>query len=110
TAIDHLPRHIATSHAPHCLFSKAPARLFMTPPDANLNKQKRRHRGVFIALGAVVAFVILFLVIAQAFDVTWGSDDGEEGPTPQEIREGTVDLPTDAPVKEVEPGDPEVRV
>ncbi len=35
----------------------------MTPPDANLEKQKRRHRPALIAIAAVVIFAVLTLGI-----------------------------------------------
>lgn len=49
----------------------------MSAPDTNLNRQKSRHRGVLIGLGAVVGFALL-LFLGLAVNVA------EQGQTPGE--------------------------
>lgn len=57
----------------------------MSAPDTNLDRQKSRHRGVLIGLGAVVAFsVALFLALN-----VWLA---EEGQTPGETSQSEMSL------------------
>lgn len=57
----------------------------MSAPDTNLDRQKARHRGVLIGLGAVVVFsVALFLALT-----VWLA---EEGQTPGETSQSEMSL------------------
>lgn len=89
----------------------------MTPPDTNLQKEKRRHRGPLIGMAIVVVFaagLILFWV-AESFFYSPGPGPTERaGATEQsdaaDIREGDIDVPSDARNETVSPGDPDVEV
>lgn len=84
----------------------------MTPPDTNLNKQKRRHRGPLIGMGLVAVFGVGLILywIAELIVGAPGPEEIEDQPAPAEIREGDVEVPDDAPSETVEPGDPDVEV
>lgn len=83
----------------------------MTPPDTNVNKQKRRHRGPLIGMGLVAVFgigIILYWIAEEVFFAP-GPEEAPE-PAVEERTEGDVTLPGDAPVEEVAPADPEVEI
>jgi len=78
----------------------------MSPPDVPVEKQERRHRGPLIGMILVVVFGVglIFYWIAEAIVQSPESGNGAGGePTPAEVREGTVDVPPEAPTTEVEP-------
>lgn len=86
----------------------------MSPPDTNLKKQKREHRGplIWMALAVVIA-----IAVAVAIMLYWTPDEGapsaetsEEDSRATGIREGNIDLPEGAPTETVEPADPDVEV
>lgn len=84
----------------------------MTPPDTDLNKQKRRHRGPLIGMALVCVIgvgVILYWIFEEAA-VAPGPTDDSEAVTPAEIREGDVDVSPSAPTERVEPSEPDVEV
>ena len=84
----------------------------MSPPDTNLNKQKRRHRYPLIGMAFVVLFgvgVILYWIAEEAA-LAPGPETIEEGASPGDIREGEVQVPPAAPTGEIGPGDPEIEV
>ena len=62
----------------------------MSPPDTNLERQKRRHRPVLIGIGAVLLFALI-VMIALAFNVT----DGERPETPQAAPDQTDTAPAE---------------
>lgn len=62
----------------------------MSPPDTNLERQKRRHRPVLIGIGAVLLFALI-MMIALAFNVT----NGELSETPEAAPDQTDSAPAD---------------
>lgn len=60
----------------------------MSPPDTNVEKQKRRHRPALIGIGAVLVFALL-VVLALAVSTT----DGERPETPQATPDATDTAP-----------------
>lgn len=84
----------------------------MSPPDTNLEKQKRRHRGPLIGMAVVtiLAIVLILYWIGELFVTAPGPEGAEEEITPAEIRQGDVNVPADAPTRTVGPEDPEVQV
>lgn len=84
----------------------------MSPPDTNLEKQKRRHRGPLIGMGIVVVFAVALILywIAELVVTAPTVDENGNGTTPAEYRDGDVDVPDDAPAQPVAPDDPEVEV
>lgn len=84
----------------------------MTPPDADLEKQKRRHRGPLVGIAIVAAFGVGLIVLWVIEVVLTAPDsvDTSEDISPADIREGDVEVPEFAPTETVEPGDPEVEV
>jgi hypothetical protein len=84
----------------------------MSPPDTNLKKQKRRHRGPLIGMALAVVFgvgIILYWIAEEAV-MAPGPEAGGEDVTPADIREGDVELHDDAPTYTVDPSDPDVEV
>lgn len=62
----------------------------MSPPDTNVERQKRRHRPVLIGIGAVVLFALI-VMLAMVFNVT----DGERPQTPQAAPDQTDAAPAE---------------
>jgi hypothetical protein len=62
----------------------------MSPPDTNVEKQKRRHRPALIGIGAVLLFALI-VMIALVFNVT----DGERPETPQAAPDQTDMAPAE---------------
>ncbi|REC58602.1 hypothetical protein DRV84_03330 [Rhodosalinus sediminis] len=60
----------------------------MSPPDTNVEKQKRRHRPALIGIGAVLVFALL-VVFAFAVSTT----DGDRPQTPQATPDATDAAP-----------------
>lgn len=84
----------------------------MTPPDTDLNKQKRRHRGPLIGMAIIVVIgvgAILYWVFEEAATAP-GPEDETEATTPADVREGEIDVAPEAPSDEAEPSDPDVEV
>jgi len=86
----------------------------MSPPDTNLRKQKRLHRGplIWMALAVVIAIAVAVVIMLSSPS---GEEDpnaqiSEEGSVESSIREGDIDLSDDAPTETVEPADPDVEV
>ncbi|MGB3244580.1 MAG: hypothetical protein WBB25_08600 [Sulfitobacter sp.] len=80
----------------------------MSPPDTNLEKQKRRHIGPLIGMALVVIIAVSLIVYWIGEEVataptTEQSDDAGTGLSPAQIDEGAVDVPDAAPVEEVDP-------
>ncbi|SEL36525.1 hypothetical protein [Pacificibacter marinus] len=77
----------------------------MSPPDTNLEKQKRRHRGPLIGMALVIAFVAAVIVYWNGDEVATasGAESAEEEATAADVREA-------APTYSVEPSDPEIDV
>ncbi len=77
----------------------------MSPPDTNLKKQKRRHRGPLIGMALVAAFAVAVIVywIGEEVATAPGPESGEEEPTAADVRDGTVEVPEAAPTYSVEP-------
>lgn len=84
----------------------------MSPPDTNLKKQKRRHRGPLIGIALVVVFGVAIILywIAEEAAMAPGPETGEENVMPEDIREGAVELDSDAPTETVDPSDPDFEV
>lgn len=84
----------------------------MTPPDTNLKRQTRRHifpllglaLVVLIGVGLIAYWVVEEMVLAPAPPLV---EDEGDGLTPSELESGDVDVPADAPVREVVPGAPQ---
>lgn len=89
----------------------------MSSPDTNLKKQKRRHRGPLIGMAVVAVFAIGLILfwIGEVFVTAPGPESepaeaASEQVSPTELETGTVDVPPEAPVEEVAPGDTDVEV
>jgi hypothetical protein len=84
----------------------------MTPPDTNLEKQKRRHRGPLIGISLAVAFAVGAFIywMTEVAHYAPGPQDSDEQSAPAEIHEGTGDASANTPSKTIEPSDPEVEV
>ncbi|MDF0602750.1 hypothetical protein P1J78_18575 [Psychromarinibacter sp. C21-152] len=83
----------------------------MTPPDTNVKKQQRRHRGPLIGMGLVALFgigIILYWIAEEVYFAPGPEEPAD--PTVEERNEGDVSLPADAPVEDLAPEDPEVEV
>ena len=81
----------------------------MTPPDTNLHRQKKRHRGPLIGIALVVLFglVIIFYWIGEEAFFAPGPDTAAEDPAAAT----QAPVPTADTVDEtLQPGDPEVEV
>ena len=84
----------------------------MTPPDTNLQKQKKRHRGPLIGIALVVIFgfgLIAYWVLEEAA-MAPGPDDGAEEQTPAAMPGGGGAPSVPAQDETLQPGDPEVEV
>lgn len=84
----------------------------MTPPDADLKRQRRRHRWPLLGLALVVLIgvgVILFwigeeVVTAPAPEIIEEDDGGlGEATELEELQEGDVEVPQAAPTFEASP-------
>ncbi|RBI84531.1 hypothetical protein DRV85_11255 [Rhodosalinus halophilus] len=62
----------------------------MSPPDTNLEREKRRHRPALIGIGAVLVFALI-VVFALAVTVT----DGERPEQPQAAPDATDTAPAE---------------
>lgn len=84
----------------------------MSPPDTNLKKQKRRHRGPLIGIGvvSVLGVALILYWIVELFVTAPTVDEHGKSTTPAEYREGDVEVPDDAPTQTMAPDDPEVEV
>jgi hypothetical protein len=83
----------------------------MTPPDSKLSKQKRRHAVPLfgLALVAIIAVgAILYWISGEI--VTAPEQEQTESVSPDDIREGDVDVPETLPTLEVEPDESEIEV
>lgn len=70
----------------------------MSPPDTNLEKQKRRHRGPLIGMGVVAVFgfaLILYWIVELVVTVPTVVEHGEST-SPAEYRDGDVEVPESA--------------
>ncbi|MGX0879094.1 hypothetical protein ACSSV4_003801 [Roseovarius sp. MBR-154] len=84
----------------------------MTPPDADLDKQKRRHRTPLIGMAIICAIgvgVILYWIFEESATAP-GPQDETEAVAPADIREGDVNVPPAAPSETVDPSAPDVEV
>lgn len=88
----------------------------MTPPDTDMQKDKRRHRGPVIVVILLIAVVLLGFVVwmGGVFETAPGPDDPESAQqdetSSEQFREGDVEVPESAPTETVEPGDPDTDV
>ena len=90
----------------------------MTPPDANLDKQKRRHRGPLIGIGVVVVFavaLIAYWIAEEAFTAPGPEDAAQHDTLPSQMRAGEGQ-PAAGPTADegggdvMKPGDPDVEI
>lgn len=83
----------------------------MTPPDTKLSKQKRRHAGPLVGL-ALVAIIAVGVILYWISDevVTAPDQEQSESVSPEDIREGDVDVPETLPTLEVEPDESDIDV
>lgn len=79
----------------------------MSPPDTNLETQKRRHRVPLIGMGLVVVLAVGLILfwIAGLFDPATESD-ASDGSTPA----GASELDPNLPAQSVAPGDPDTEI
>lgn len=84
----------------------------MSPPDTDLEKQKRPHRGPLIGMGIVAVFGVALILywIAEVVVTAPTIDENGNGTSPAEYRGGDVEVPDTAPTQVITPDDPEVEV
>ncbi|QHQ35799.1 hypothetical protein [Algicella marina] len=77
----------------------------MTPPDTNIEKQKRRHLGPLVGMGIAVVFGVGLIIywISEAVVTAPETEDPTEQAAPEDIQEGDVNLPAAAPSETVDP-------
>lgn len=76
----------------------------MTPPDTNLKKQKRRHRGPLFGIAIAVLFgvgIILYWVSAL-FDEPAGPDTTDDTPVQSQQLDDGGPVPTPVPPEDIE--------
>ncbi|WP_372893847.1 hypothetical protein [Rhodosalinus sp.] len=62
----------------------------MSPPDTNVEREKRRHRPALIGIGAVLLFALIVM-----FALAVSTTDGERPETPQATPDATDVAPED---------------
>lgn len=84
----------------------------MTPPDTNMEEDKRWHRGPLALIVALMVIVLVGFVywVGEEVIKAPGPDETTIQTQPSDIRTGDVDVPDQAPTETVEPSDPSVEV
>jgi len=83
----------------------------MTPPDTNIRRQGRRHIWPLLGIALVVLFgvgIILYWIGEEVGTAPAPPlvEDQDAAPTTGEVESGDVEVPSDAPVREVDPALP----